>query len=247
MMAKEKKVERIIAGIFFIVCAWLFYVRTLDILFYSSDLTNFMGRWITFHEDGGLFYASRYIIPLPFVFLAVGIIANQWKIFLAGSVLGIIWRLGSIVSFIQFDLHHNLFGDCFADYFCEVLFLLLFVFLSVMVINRNRSELWNALSAVTALCCFVSPIVSKWPPTIGYIQRAGAYRLIPYAFLIIAVVLSGLVFSTREKKAHLVTATPELTEGTSTIDKLVKLKSLLDSGAITQEEFNTKKKEILEQ
>lgn len=39
--------------------------------------------------------------------------------------------------------------------------------------------------------------------------------------------------------------TKELTSGTSSADEIKKFKELLDMGAITQEEFDAKKKELL--
>ena len=63
---------------------------------------------------------------------------------------------------------------------------------------------------------------------------------------IIGGVLFGFAFATEKKPALAKTSNVAATADTeSTIEKLTKLKSLLDSGIITQEEFDEKKKQML--
>ncbi len=58
-------------------------------------------------------------------------------------------------------------------------------------------------------------------------------------------VLSQKINERQENTATQNTATTPTTPSSSSMDDLVKLKSLLDNGIITQEEFDTKKKQIL--
>ena len=77
-----------------------------------------------------------------------------------------------------------------------------------------------------------------------------AKTILLYATLLVGVLLLGVAFQTKKESAKPIATATDTTVtvalGTETaIEKLTKLKQLLDDGIITQEEFDVKKKQLL--
>lgn len=256
----ERNGIRTIVGICFLSCSFFIllggysqYLRINDISAYrkTPSLIQSIGlssSWYSYIPKG-LFALFISCSVLCFVLLAISIFAKKRALFFAGCITGIVVRLYAFYPLLK--NRENLDALFPISIALDLCFLFVLVFLFFAAINRRGAIWWCILSALASLGAFV---FSK----IGYSTARKQYRFLFHIYLpgtvasilfslllFIAVILSGIVFSTRISKTQKGISSSISENDTISIDKLVKLKSLLDRGIITQEEYNVKKKEII--
>lgn len=114
-------------------------------------------------------------------------------------------------------------GDVSVDLH-EILLAVFFVTLFIACVDTKNGLVWGIISAITRILQMV---------------LAAAYLEI---FLSIGSVLLGFAFQNKSHTINRVAAA----DNDETIEKLVKLKHLLDEGIITKEEFEAKKKQLID-
>lgn len=176
------------------------------------------------------------------VLLALSMFLQNVKLSLLGAS---IQAIGNILCIKRiFDIYRNHMR------IANLLFTLLDIFawclIVYAIIKKSNQKTYCTISAGLILATFlIRQIywVAFWGASFGF---AGLLRQLP---TIISVALTGAViedtdFISGASKSIQKTAPVKLGVE-SQIDKLTKLKGLLDSGVITQEEFDEKKKELL--
>jgi hypothetical protein len=128
-----------------------------------------------------------------------------------------------------------------------ILFLVIWVLLLVAGLNpKSTKKLGIAAGIIAAVRFLFSLIINLIVDGLLGLTFTG---FLSYLALIVGALMIGLSASDNAAKEIPATAASKATmvekNSESQIDRLTKLKSLLDSGVITQEEFDQKKKQIL--
>lgn len=92
------------------------------------------------------------------------------------------------------------------------------------------------------LGAFIGGVVAEF--TVGWLGAYHALRTECFIFVIIGLIV-GILIGVFSKKLLITIRENKYTNTNSNFDEIKKLKNLLDSGAITQEEFDKKKKQLL--
>ena len=125
-----------------------------------------------------------------------------------------------------------------------VTFLVVFVAFVWIPILNNPKQFKDKRTVITA--CVYTGIGLVFAVILN--SASGITSSILMMVLMLAVSIIVIKKTPRTKKQTNQTSPTETVRANgSSIDKLTKLKELLDAGAITQEEFDTKKKELLNQ
>lgn len=126
---------------------------------------------------------------------------------------------------------------------CYLLFAISSLFLIIACINRKSAVLFGIFSAVFLIVGDIFwIIISNWA------TRTGLYFYLKFVSTAVGSILLGMVFTDSAKQPAAVAVSAAVTPKpnySDAIEKLTKLKSLLDAGVITQEEFDAKKASIL--
>ena len=148
------------------------------------------------------------------------------------NVLEIDWTLFGAEFYRGGSYFFNISQFLLAD---EVLSALLFLFVLagslLLIIGQRRAKLGSLLLAMGILFYLVDTL---------YLESRASFTPVPLGFFLVmaASILARIAKPTAPTMAKPFTAD-------SSLDKLAKLKSLLDSGAITQQEFDEQKRLIL--
>lgn len=170
-----------------------------------------------------LYLATDILTYLAFAFITLGLLFNK-PIISAAGIVGVLHPVNGILD-LGLDL-----GFCL-----DIVF---YVFLFIACLNRKNATVWCAIAAVSRAILLVLAI------------GGSAKTILLYATLLVGVLLLGVAFQTKKASAKPTATATDTTVtvalGTETaIEKLTKLKQLLDDGIITQEEFDAKKKQLL--
>lgn len=131
-----------------------------------------------------------------------------------------------------------------------VLYLLSAIMCIISIFTKNKYKDGKAHGVIAILLFFYTAMV-LYMCNVSYIDQCVSDTNFPielYLGLLFAVVVvafakhSSIIADTKESKAPIVN---NIQETTTNADELKKYKELLDSGAITQEEYDAKKKELL--
>ena len=151
---------------------------------------------------------------------------NRWDI--AGIGYSLAWALSNILALVGYIL------------------------LMLAVFKRSKAKKLCFASAGLQVGSFVATMIGYAIMSIVYSSPfiGPALRIVPsMLFACAPIVLAGFAMQmdieTSEPKEKASPAVPTTIDSTEIIDKLMKLKELLDIGAITQEEFDAKKKQLL--
>ena len=124
--------------------------------------------------------------------------------------------------------------------------ILLFASVLFLIAIGKKGRYVLPLSAVSAGMVFINCVVC-------FISDFNSYSsfILPLVMLVVSIpwiagyLLAGLALSSDWSKQNAVEKASSPQDSAITVEKLTKLKALLDSGAITQEEFDAKKSEIM--
>lgn len=197
--------------------------KTLRIVAGAVFALNGVLRLITLLSSQGSTTAWSYIWPIAYLLIAVSLFAD---IPLLTTVGGLIVLISPMRSMIQMG--------CFIPY----LFLnaMSVVLLSAAGLSRRTSNVFGILSAI---------FFAFYEIVLVFVLNA---KLAPMSYLYIAlylvgVILLGIGFSEKGKKV----VASSKDNGNDRIERLTKLKELLDKGVLTPEEFEEKKRQLLGQ
>lgn len=181
------------------------------------------------------------LVLISYALIAVAIILPMPVFAAIGTGISVFVNLRSLINFI------TAFGGDIFDYdflffaaLSDLLGIACFVLLLITCLNKKNAK---TLGIVAAALYFVR--------TILLIIEGATFSFRSYiatALIIAGAVLLGMVFSDNSEQsaaATVSTAVTPTTDYSDAIEKLTKLKSLLDAGIISQEEFDAKKAEIL--
>jgi len=134
--------------------------------------------------------------------------------------------------------------------FMAILFLAFWVILIVVGVNKKSAKQLSFVAGGVAVLRFAIAMIGNkmGNGTFGLTFRG----FLSYILLIVGAFMIGMAFDSVTAKVSVNTPNSSSvvapkTPAESQIDRLTKLKGLLDSGVISQEEFDAKKKQILGQ
>ena len=188
------------------------------------------------HIPSGDFYPYDLLCILAFAVIAVGLFVSVPMVSAAGSALLLVRHAIFLFTQIKYIFE---FGDCyvwgFLSFLTQTIFALL---LLITCLNRRSAKTTGVIAAA----------VRFFIPAIQIIINSGSLRSIALLLLECAGALClGFAFSELKDKPKAVAATAPKASGVSdTYEKLTHLKELLDKELITQEDFDAKKKELLD-
>lgn len=129
-----------------------------------------------------------------------------------------------------------------------ILFLVIWVLLLIASLNPKLTKKLGIAAGIIAAVRFLFSLISNLivNGSLGLITFTG---FLSHLALIVGALMIGLSATNNAAKEISATAASKATlvekNSETQIDRLTKLKSLLDNGVITQEEFDQKKKQIL--
>lgn len=173
------------------------------------------------------------------------------------------------VDISGYGTHHQLKNETLVSFFRKlfsldngqfigILFILfmaiLMILLLVQVAKHNHIQLIPSFSVVTTLLFFFYSLTctqESWDSGLGpsaYYEYSVAFGFVLIISLQIAITLIGFISNSRIKQNGIIEEDKMkiVQNNISNADELGKYKKLLDDGVITQEEFDAKKKQLLE-
>lgn len=212
------------------------------IIYFSQYLNKVDSSQYLHHIDCFAFFLAH----LAYALVAVGLFVKK-PIVSAAGILGATHPFA--VFLICYGGHVNAFQLFRYGGITTWVQIIFHVFLLLACLDRVRSKIWGTASAVTAV--IIGVLFCKYNSSflLVYFENLGI-AVICQILLIVGALLLGMAFQTKKAPAKVVTTATgtavTATIGTeTTIEKLTKLKQLLDDGIITQEEFDSKKKQLL--
>lgn len=231
----NKKALRIVAGVLFLLQA------VIPLIVFLLDYGQlYPGRiWWRYMEAGG------------FILIAISLFADFPILTVLGAIANIVYA--SFLMKAQFLSFLNLFSSRFLSrsygklalcYY--VITIIAFLLLALGGITRRAAKplgiLSGALYAISIV--FLSNI---WSSSFSF-RTIGLFGALYIVLFLIGAILLGIGFSEPKEQAMAATRSSAPSSAISTkLDQLTRLKSLLDMGALTQEEFEEKKRQILGQ
>ncbi len=254
---KENISKRIISGVCYLIVGVLIYCflfYKIRIPFNEHNIYRFLYRIVDRAQYSLMLRTEKdpwwvYVILSSFLLLSVATFIKNRVVFIVGGIFSV---AGIIMLYLygkEIELFSGHYGYLPLIFF--ILLILAFGFLFIGSINSKHSILWSVFSSITVLACLIPINMKRWGPRydICIAYPNVYYDLLIVLMAIIAIIFSGMVFSTAEKREKIKSSPLEtsgsINDTSDKIEKLVRLKALLDSGALTQEEFERKKKEIL--
>lgn len=171
---------------------------------------------------------------ISFVVLAVALFIQRDKLLIVGALIATICQLpGALGALRSYQLLAPSYALRMVIWYLVFFLTLLFLFLCALKQEYAQSMCIAVVATVAAHFLSEALIVHS------------LYVFLENLPLLLAIVLTAVILAEKAQKA-----TPKATiqpeeKANSQIGELTKLKDLLDCGAITQEEFDEKKKQIL--
>lgn len=234
-MKNKEKTAGMLAGILFL----LGVIITLKSIIDGGDIAEQI-------ENGNITIWNVFQI-VGIVLIAVSMFVQNHKLFAIGSGMSVIYPVFCLVQNIKswglyVDLNYDI-ANLAAAGILNMLSIISWAILVSSVFKRCKVKTYCIIAAGVA-------IIGNLVYCIGLFIYFGINLFV--AFLIrlltvfIPIVLAGYALSDTNYRAKFqgYSKQPAI-NALSQVDKLTKLKGLLDSGVITQEEFDEKKKQIL--
>lgn len=224
MIAKLEKISdrtyRLVAGILYAV----FAIFTLYIV-----IINFLYANV---------YLPNVITLFGYILLAVGILFSIRELVLGGIIANIAQCVFKLIILFRYGLY-------VPSLIYRVLIIALFVF-ALMTLAGKATKSFQSIAIYIRLFCFVLALFPlSVPRSFSSLFSEYFYPLIEtIAFIsLLMLIYRGSICMPKK------TAISQHTKSNNVsnkIETLSKLKALLDAGTITQEEFDTKKQQLLE-
>lgn len=235
-----------IKRVFSIISAICFFAYGI---WYLIDELSYINN--SYNTDSVNFYSIvRIILSIAFCMLAVTFMLNKKNNILLGAS-GFYLLIFIILTFGSSDTIDILLRFASTILFIDIL-------INVMPLLNKYINITKILSFIPAILIVISFIVDVIQTSNWYSSNGMDFRMSDLGFdviivnllLIIGYLFAGLWLSNFEfgKAKNTTTATqyqPVQQKKTSDADKLLTYKRLLDNGSITQEEFEQKKSEVL--
>ncbi len=208
----------------------------VGIIFLSLALTSFLCSFL-YHTTG---YKIGYIVSaLGAAMLAVSIFLGIRQIFMVGAG----FQAVSCLVKLLFSRIGTPAQDTVNIISC-VLLLAGYVFIALAIQEKKNKTIYEILSiALFLIGCIASQIALHGKVSGDNIAFAlEDFVLIASPILLACIVLENVPQAQTTKT---VKQPPKTAKSDNRIEELTKLKDLLDTGVITQEEFDAKKKQIL--
>ena len=226
IMEKNNNTFRYVAGACFAIYAIVSIIRLVQIAPYNSP-----SAWWLLPILGAVLIAVAMFVTVPML-IAVG---------------GGVSTISAARSFIIcLGNEYNPWNYSIAAF----LLLVVWVLIIVVGVNKKSGKILGMVAGALATLRFLIIIF-------GNIIDCGQFALdfvnfVCYAVIIVGVFMIGLASGDNAPKTSELTKANanggvHATQAESQIDRLTKLKGLLDNGIISREEFETKKKQILGQ
>ncbi|MBQ5953671.1 MAG: SHOCT domain-containing protein [Lachnospiraceae bacterium] len=220
----NKKTLRYIAGACFAIAAILLIV---------SMVKNGFSVWSLLPLAGAVLIAAS-------MFMSTSILTT------VGSALYLVSAVKSLITYINYSSGDHHYYSKLVVLFA-VMYLAIWVCLLIAGINAKSTKSMGIIAGVIAAVRFIVIVISN----LVFARYLGLTftGFLSYFVIIAGAFLIGLSAEKIEIKKEPASASngkaPIQAKTYNTIERLTKLKSLLDSGVITQEEFESKKKQIM--
>ncbi len=196
--------------------------KTLRFVAGAAFALNCIIRLITYFTLPGSVGVWSYIWPIAYLLIAVSLFVDLPILTTVGGIVLTIGAVRSLVVMMPRIVPYIL---------VETIAFLLLVFVGL---SRKAAKPLCLLSAILYLAYILMSMLGS-----GYGLTIRTILLT--ALFLIGVVLMGISLSATDSKEE---TAPKSATGDK-LDRLIKLKDLLDKGILTQEEFEEKKKQIL--
>lgn len=199
--------------------------------------------------NSGHYTIWSFLSPLGYFLIAISLFASLQFLTTFGAIVAAVNEIRNIIIILRIVLYvpESMWSD-YIDYISiqnpklflaiEVAAVLYLLFLAICGLSRKAAKILGILSGVIRAISYVVSI------GLGQSQLTPLGAVYVVLFVIGAILL-GIAFSANEGKAAPAVGT--VSAGSDKIEQLTRLKSLLDMGALTQEEFEEKKRQILGQ
>ena len=217
---KKLKIIRYLAGAIFLSLAL------------SSLLCSFL-----YYTSG---YKIRYIVSaLGAIMMAVSLFSGMYQIFM----VGVGFQAVSCLVKLLFSRMGTPAQDIVNIFSC-ILSLAGYVLIALTIQEKKNKTKYEILSIVLFLIgCVASKIALYGKVSVDNI----AFALEDFVLIASPILLAYIVLENvpQAQTTKMVKQPPKTVKSDNRIEELTKLKDLLDTGVITQEEFDMKKKQIL--
>ena len=217
--------------------------KTYDLRYWSGACFSILAVW------QGYFFFRKVIvghIDVWSLFLFVGLSLLAVSLFVSRPILTTVGSIFCVITHTYDLFCYVLFyvGSFRENYIvivaCAAFEAISFIFLLIASLSRSAAKpLGIAASIAYAISCLFC-CVGLYA---GYVRISCTAIIRLYVLPIIAITLFAFPSTVEGNRKVVKKATPTSSE--SQVSRLIKLKSLLDNGTITQEEFDAKEKQIL--
>ncbi len=190
------------------------------------------------------FYFWNLFSMIGAALIAVSMFVSVPALTAIGSAL---YGVGAIRTLILYFGYLQVSGFPKGVFIPAILFLVIWVLLLIASLNPKLTKKLGIAAGIIAAVRFLFSLISN---LIVYGSLGLTFTgFLSYLALIVGALMIGLSATDNAAKEISATAASKATlvekNSETQIDRLTKLKSLLDNGVITQEEFDQKKKQIL--
>ena len=213
-----------------------YYTGVVFAFAFLSDLLALVGSFTFYDVLAG---ASSLL-------MSIALFANIPLLAVVGAGVSVVFNLGRIISFGEYMPPYIMIGS--------VIWAATFLLMALAVVNKKSTvKLCFLVGLLPLVGEFFLVFFDVWGYSWDVVEKL-SYILSQIRSIVLTgcvpfVALVGMVLGNSSKEfadnptSSNTTTLPQNAAGSS--EKLIQLKTLLDTGAITQEEFNEKKKQIL--
>ena len=171
---------------------------------------------------------------ISFVVLAVALFIQRDKLMIIGALIATICQLPGALGALR---SYNLLASSYAlrMVIWYLVFFLAFLFLFLCALKQEYAQSMCIAVVATVAAHFLSEalIVHSLHVALGNFP------------LLLAIILTAIILAEKAPKVITKATNQTVKKADTQIEELTKLKELMDMGAITQEEFDEKKKQLL--
>ena len=204
------------------------------VLFLALAITSFLYKYS--YPDST--YAIGYIVSaLGAAIMAVSMFLGMRQVFIVGAGVQAVSCLIRLLASQEFSSLKNI-----KSIFSLVLLLLGYVLIALAIQDKKNTSKYVIVSVVLFLIGNIANQIAFLTDRFSII-----WALKDFVSVVSPILLACIVFENipQAQTTKTVTQSPQITKSDNRIEELTKLKDLLDAGAITQEEFDAKKKQLL--